>query len=266
MDNGRDAPRWKALVAMSMKGGVGKTTTAIGLANALTRRGHKVGILDVDVHGSALPRAMHFVKDPGYDPLLGAQLRPARVDGLQLFSIGLLFAEDTPNMWSGQMKLEAVEQVTSSAIAWDDDTEWLVVDSPPTSGDEVQSLLENMPNIYGVVIIAQPNDLSLLGDVKTLELLRETETPICGLLANMSGYTCPHCGTESNPFDRDTLDIERLAGEFGVPFLGAVPFAKESDRDPVLDQVVDIILGGNRIVLPKEKRGLRRRLMGSVLG
>jgi ATP-binding protein involved in chromosome partitioning len=256
----------KALVAMSMKGGVGKTTTAIGLANALKRRGYKVGILDVDVHGSAMPRALQLHKDPGYDPLLGGQLRPARVDGLQMFSIGLLFAEDTPNMWDGPMKLAAVEQVTTHSIAWDADLEWLVVDSPPTSGDEVQSLLGNMPNIFGAVIVTQPNDLSLLGDVKTLNLLRETQTPVCGLLANMSGYTCPHCGKESNPFDRETVDIEALADEFGVPYLGEVPFAPESERAPVLDKVVDTILGGQRIVLPQEKRGLRRRLMGLALG
>lgn len=256
----------KALVAMSMKGGVGKTTTAIGLANALKRRGYKVGILDVDVHGSALPRAMQLQNDPGYDPLLGGQLRPARVDGLQMFSIGLLFAEDTPNMWDGAMKLSAVEQVTTHSIAWDEDLEWLVVDSPPTSGDEVQSLLANMPNIFGAVIVTQPNDLSLLGDVKTLNLLRETQTPVCGLLANMSGYTCPHCRKQSNPFDRETVDIEELAGEFGVPYLGEVPFAPESERAPVLDQVVDRILGEQRIVLPQEKRGLRRRLMGMALG
>ena len=266
MNDQKPARSPNALVAMSMKGGVGKTTTAIGLANALKRRGYKVGILDVDVHGSALPRAMRLQKDPGFEPLLGGQMRPAQVDGLQMFSIGLLFAEDTPNMWGGQMKLEAVEQVTTGSIAWDAETDWLVVDSPPTSGDEVQSLLQNMPNIFGVIVIAQPNDLSLLGDVKTFNLLRETQTPVCGLLANMAGYTCPHCGKESNPFDRETVDIEQLADEFEVPYLGEVPFAKESERAPVLDQVVDTILGGQRVVLPKEKRTLRRRLMGGVLG
>jgi ATP-binding protein involved in chromosome partitioning len=134
----------------------------------------------VDIHGSALPRALHLVRDPGYEPLVGARLRPVTTDGFQLFSIGLLFREETPNMWDGAMKASAVKQIATTSIAWDEGPsagsgqalEWIVVDTPPTSGDEVQSLLEHLPNIYGAVIVAQPNDLSLLGITKTLNMLR----------------------------------------------------------------------------------------------
>ncbi|MDO8750920.1 MAG: ATP-binding protein [Dehalococcoidia bacterium] len=215
--------RPQALLALSMKGGVGKTTTAIGLARALQRRGHRTGLLDVDIHGSALPRALHLARDPGYEPLVGARLRPVNTDGFQIFSIGLLFREETPNMWDGAMKASAVKQIVTTSIAWDEGLEWIVVDTPPTSGDEVQSLLEHLPNIYGCVIVTQPNDLSLLGITKTLNMLREAEAPVCGLLANMAGYTCPHCGQKSNPFDRESVDVERLAEEYEVPYLGQVP-------------------------------------------
>jgi len=255
-----------ALLALSMKGGVGKTTTAIGLARALQRRGHKTAILDVDVHGSALPRALHLARDPGYEPLLGGRLRPATWDGLQLFSIGLLFREETPNLWDGSMKAGAIKQIATTSIAWDAGLEWVVVDTPPTSGDEVQSLLEHLPNIYGAVIVAQPNDLSLLGITKTLNMLRETEVAVCGLLANMAGYTCPHCGRQSNPFDREALDVERLAEEFGIAYLGAVPFAAERERVAVIDQVLEKVLEGRPVRLSKEKGGMRRWLMGKMLG
>jgi ATP-binding protein involved in chromosome partitioning len=256
----------QALLALSMKGGVGKTTTAIGLARALQRRGYKTAILDVDVHGSALPRALHLARDPGYEPLLGGRLRPVTWDGLQIFSIGLLFREETPNLWDGGMKAGAIKQIATTSIAWDQDLEWVVVDTPPTSGDEVQSLLEHLPNIYGAVIVAQPNDLSLLGITKTLNMLRETEVAVCGLLANMAGYTCPHCGRQSNPFDREALDVERLAEEFGIAYLGPVPFAGERERAAVMDQVLDKVLERRPVRLPREKGGMRRWLMGKMLG
>lgn len=255
-----------ALVTLSMKGGVGKTTVTIGLTRAFQRQGHKTALLDVDIHGSAIPRALHMERDPGYEPLVGAKLRPVTFDGFQLFSIGLLFRQETPNMWDGTMKAQAVQQIASFAIDWAPDIEWLVVDTPPTSGDEVQSLLENLPNIYGAVIVTQPNDLSLLGITKTLNMLRETQTPVCGLLTNMAGYTCPHCGQVSNPFDRDIVDTEQLAKAFRVPHLGHIPFAGEEMRDQVMDQVIGKILGKRPARLSKPKPGIRRKLLGLALG
>jgi Mrp family chromosome partitioning ATPase len=172
------------------------------------------------------------------------------------------------------MKAGAIKQIATTSIAWDEGPsagsgqalEWIVVDTPPTSGDEVQSLLEHLPNIYGAVIVAQPNDLSLLGITKTLNMLRETEVAVCGLLANMAGYTCPHCGRQSNPFDREALDVERLAEEFGIAYLGPVPFAGEMERAAVMDQVLDKVLERRPVRLPREKGGMRRWLMGKMLG
>ena len=255
----------QALLTMSMKGGVGKTTTAIGLAKSLQGRGYRTGLLDVDIHGSALPRALGLSRDPGYEPVEGARLRPVAWDGFQVFSIGLLFREDTANLWDGATKASAVKQIATTAIAWDDDLDWVVVDTPPTSGDEVQSLLEHLPGIYGGVIVTQPNDLSLLGMAKTINVMRETGTPVCGLVANMAGYTCPHCGRQSNPFDREAADIERLAGELGVAYLGKVPFAADKERAAALDDILDRVLAERPVHLPQERGGLRRWLMGKAL-
>lgn len=255
----------RALVTLSMKGGVGKTTIAIGLTRALLRRGLKTGLLDIDIHGSAVPQALRMQRAPGYTAIAGAKLRPASCDGFQLFSIGLLADPDTANMWKGQMEAQAVEQVATFAIDWDKDMEWLVVDTPPTSGDEVQSLLEHMEGIYGCVIVTQPNDLSLLGITKTLNMLRDKGIRVCGLLTNMAGYRCPHCGEVSNPFDREPVDTEKVAEAFGVPCLGHVPFAGDEERAPVMDQVIEQILGTKPRKLRKAGPGIRRRVLGLIL-
>lgn len=248
----------RALLALSMKGGVGKTTTTIGLGQALQRQGKKVALLDVDIHGSALPRALHLAIDPGYEALRNGKLQPVQCDGFQVFSIGgLLLHEDSPNMWKGEIKASAVKQIATTSIDWAPDLDWVVVDTPPTSGDEVQSLLEHLPNIYGSVVITQPNDLSILGIGKTLNLLRETESPVCGILVNMAGYTCPHCGEVSNPFDRESGDFRSQAEAFEVPYLGEVPLAGEAKRADALDLILARILKGRPVLLPKSKGGIR---------
>jgi len=250
---------------LSLKGGTGKTTICLGLAEGLQEMGKKVGLLDVDIHASALPRAIHLQKDPGYDPILGGKLRPVMHNGFQLFSIGLLFTEETPNMWDGETKASAVKQIATTSIAWDDDLEWVIVDTPPTSGDEVQSLLQYLPNIYGAVVICQPNDLAVLALHKTLNVLREAETPIAGIIANMAGYRCPHCGQVSNPFDRTPSDIQTLAEELHVRYLGHVPFAGHQERKQALQEVLNGILRNPPVTLEKKKGGMTRWLLDKAL-
>ena len=245
------------LVILSLKGGTGKTTTTMGIARELQRKGEKVGLLDVDIHASALPRALNLKKEPGYEAVAGGKLIPVTVDGFQVFSMGLLFPEDVPNMWEGEMKASAVEQISTTSIAWDQDLSWIIVDTPPTSGEEVQSLLKNMP-IHGAVIVCQPNDLSVLGMAKTLNVLKETETPISGIIANMVGYLCPHCGGISNPFDRSAEDVAALANRFGVHYLGEIPFGDAEARAESMVHIVDGILTLETITLHEKKGGIVR--------
>jgi len=251
----------RKIPVLSLKGGTGKTTLCLGLAEGLQERGKKVGLLDVDIHASSLPRALHLKREPGYDPLLGGKLRPVMHNGFQVFSIGLLFTEETPNMWDGETKASAVKQIATSAIAWDDDLEYVVVDTPPTSGDEVQSLLKYLPNIYGAVVVCQPNDLAVLALQKTINVLRENETPIAGIVANMAGYTCPHCGKVSNPFDRSPSDVQTLTEGLGLRYLGHVPFAGHQERKQALQEVLNGILRNKPIVMDKEKGGMTRWLL-----
>lgn len=250
---------------LSLKGGTGKTTICLGLAEVLQEMGKKVGLLDVDIHASALPRAIHLEKDPGYDPILGGKLRPVMHNGFQLFSVGLLFPEEDPNMWPGDVKAEAVKQIATTAIAWADDLEWVIVDTPPTSGDEVQSLLQHLPRIYGAVVICQPNDLAVLALHKTLNVLRDTETPIAGTIANMAGYRCPHCGQVSNLFDRTPSDVQTLAEALHIRYLGHIPFAEHQERKQALQEIVTSILTTQPITRKKEKGGVTRWALERLL-
>jgi len=168
-------------------------------------------------------------------------------------------------MWDGDTKASAVRQIATTSIAWDEDLEWVVVDTPPTSGDEVQSLLEHLPNIYGAIIVCQPNDLSVLGITKTLNVLRETATPICGIVANMAGYRCPHCGEISNPFDLDPINVQNLATQFKVSFLGYIPFAVEGERQAYILHMTREILREKPDTLKKDKGGASRWLLDKLL-
>ncbi len=255
----------KKIPVLSLKGGTGKTTICLDIARALRDMNYAVGLLDVDIHASALPRALHLQIPPGYDPILGGKLRPIFFEGFEIFSIGLLFPEDSPNMWPGDTKSSAVKQISTTSIAWGENLEWVVVDTPPTSGDEVQSLLANLKNIYGAVIVCQPNDLAVLALAKMLNVLKSTETPIAGVVANMAGYRCPNCGMVSNPFDRPPDDVRTAAESFGVRFLGQVPFAPPAVREGIIKEIVQDILKSKPITLKEEKGGAIRWGLDKVL-
>ena len=255
----------RKLPVLSLKGGTGKTTICLGLAEALRDAGKRVGLLDVDIHASALPRAIGLQKDPGYEPRRGGMMYPINHDGYQVFSIGLLYPEEDPNMWPGPAKASAVKQLVTTSVAWEEDLEWIVVDTPPTSGDELKSLLENLPNIYGCVIVCQPNDLAVLAIAKMLNVLMATETPIAGVLANMAGYRCPYCREVSNPFDRETSDVRSIAERFGVAYLGAVPFAGNDIRQPALRGILDSILRTRPSTLHRPNGGVTRGALEKLL-
>jgi ATP-binding protein involved in chromosome partitioning len=250
---------------LSLKGGTGKTTTCLDIARVLRDRGNKVGLLDVDIHASALPRALNLEKPPGYEALLGGKLRPIQYDGFEIFSTGLLFPEEAPNMWDGETKADAVRQIATTSIAWDEGLEYVVIDTPPTSGDEVQSLLTHLKNVLGAVIICQPNELAVLALAKTINVLRSTETPISGVVANMTCITCPNCGQSISLFNVLIEDIEKLVAAQGVRFLNVIPFGPEKTRRPYVERIVDRMLRYPPVVLREKKGGFSRWGLKKIL-
>ncbi len=212
-----DIPNIKQIIAVaSGKGGVGKSTTAVNLALALSKQGHRVGILDADIHGPNQP-AMLGVKDRP-DVQQGNKLLPVEAHGLQSMSIGYLMDATTPMIWRGPMVSKALQQLLFET-AWGE-LDYLIIDLPPGTGDVQLTMVQKIP-VTGAVIVTTPQDIALLDARKGLEMFRKVGVPVLGIIENMSTHICSECGHEDPIFASG--GAKRLAGEVNAKLLGQLP-------------------------------------------
>ena len=206
-----------AVIAVaSGKGGVGKSTTSVNLALALSQLGHKTGILDADIYGPSLPLMMGITDKP--DSPDGKRLLPMEKFGLKCMSIGFMVPSDTPMIWRGPMVMGALEQLMGD-VDWGD-LDVLIVDMPPGTGDAQLTMAQRVA-LAGAVIVSTPQDLALLDARKGLNMFRRVEVPVLGIVENMSYFLCPHCGERSDIFTHG--GARKAASQMGVGFLGEVP-------------------------------------------
>jgi ATP-binding protein involved in chromosome partitioning len=204
------------LAVASGKGGVGKSTVAANLAVALARAGRRVGLVDADVYGPSQPRIMGNEQRP---EIADKQIVPVEAWGVKMLSLGQLVEAGKALAWRGPMAASALGQLLEGD--WGD-SDLLVVDLPPGTGDIQLSLIQKWKPA-GAVIVSTPQDLALIDATRAIDLFRKMDVPVIGLIENMSGYQCPHCGEVSDPFGAG--GAEAAARVMSIPFLGRVPLA-----------------------------------------
>jgi ATP-binding protein involved in chromosome partitioning len=213
-----DKVRRQIVVVGSGKGGVGKSTLTANLAVALARAGRKVGVVDADIYGPSQPMLLDAVdKRPTAE---GQQLIPVESPhGVSLLSMGQLVAPGKAIAWRGPMTGSALGQLMDAA--WGD-VELLLVDLPPGTGDVQLTMLQKFKPA-GAIVVSTPQDLALIDATRALDLFRQADIPIVGIVENMAGYLCPHCGQPSDPFGAGGAEAASRA--LGEVFLGRIPLA-----------------------------------------
>ncbi|UUR09481.1 Mrp/NBP35 family ATP-binding protein [Sphingomonas glaciei] len=206
----------KLIAVGSGKGGVGKSTVSVNLAIALARLGHKVGIIDADIYGPSQPTLLGTSERP---EARDKQLIPVEAQGVKLLSVGQLVSPGHALAWRGPMASGALAQLVEGD--WSG-TELIIVDLPPGTGDVQLSLIQKSRPV-GAVVVSTPQDLALIDARRAIDLFGKTSVPVLGIIENMAGYQCPHCGETSDPFGSG--GAEAAAAELGVPFLGRLPLS-----------------------------------------
>jgi ATP-binding protein involved in chromosome partitioning len=209
-------PGVKNLIAVaSGKGGVGKTTLAVNLALALVKLGHKVGLLDADVYGPNVPIMLGSTTEPM--TTVQQRIIPVDAQGLKMISMGLLNPGDKPVIWRGPMLHSVITQFLRS-VEWGE-LDYLVIDLPPGTGDVQLTLIQTVA-VTGAVVVTTPSTVALADVRKAIEMFRQVNVEVLGVVENMSTFSCPHCGKPVDIFGHG--EGSRTAIEYGVPLLGEV--------------------------------------------
>jgi len=206
------------VVVLSGKGGVGKSTVAVNLAVALMMAGKRVGLLDVDIHGPSVPTMLgleHEQLQGGADGLV-----PAEVGGLKVMSIGFFLNNpDDAVIWRGPLKMGVIKQFLKD-VAWGD-LDFLIIDSPPGTGDEPLSVCQLIGKLDGAIVVTTPQKVAAIDVRKSVNFCRQLKVPVLGVVENMSGFACPKCGEVTQVFR--TGAGQEIARDMLVPYLGAIP-------------------------------------------
>jgi ATP-binding protein involved in chromosome partitioning len=209
-------PGVKNLVAVaSGKGGVGKTTVAVNLALALTKLGYNVGLLDADVYGPNVPIMLGATNEPLATPQ--QRIIPVQAQGLKMISMGLLNPGDKPVIWRGPMLHSVITQFLRS-VEWGE-LDYLIIDLPPGTGDVQLTLIQTVA-VSGAVVVTTPSAVALADVRKAIEMFRQVNVEVLGVVENMSTFSCPHCGKPVDIFGHG--EGAKTATAYGVPVLGEI--------------------------------------------
>lgn len=243
------------ILVLSNKGGVGKSSIAINLACSLSEKGFKVGILDADLHGPSVAKMLGFEGKRLQGSPEGIIPISVSSNLVAISMASLIENSDAPLIWRGPLKMMALKQFLGE-VEWGN-LDFLIIDSPPGTGDEPLSICQLIPELEGGVIVTTPQEVALLDSRKCVNFLRKLKIPILGIIENMSRLKCPHCGENIDLFKSG--GGEKAAKEFNLPFLGKIPIEinmvnstdegkpyifqyKDSETAQAFNQVVELIL------------------------
>jgi len=207
------------VLVLSGKGGVGKSTVAVNLAMSLALAGKHVGLLDIDIHGPSVPKILGIERE--IVQITGDILLPVEMtDNLKVMSIGFLLRQsDDAVIWRGPMKYQMIKQFLKD-VQWGE-LDFLIVDSPPGTGDEPLAIVQLLESADGAVIVTTPQEVALSDVRKCISFCNNLNLSVLGVLENMSGFICPKCGEKTDVFKSG--GGENMAQQMGVPFLGRIP-------------------------------------------
>lgn len=206
------------IIVLSGKGGVGKSTVAVNLAASLMLSGNRVGLLDVDIHGPSIPTMLGLEnQSPAHAD--GAMI-PIRMGSMKVMSIGFFLKhQDEAVVWRGPLKTNAIKQFLKD-VEWGD-LDYLIVDSPPGTGDEPLSVCQLIGKLDGAVIVTTPQKVAAVDVRRSISFCRLIKVPVLGVVENMSGFACPKCGEVTQIFCSG--GGKKIAEDMKVPFLGSIP-------------------------------------------
>ncbi len=208
------------IAVASGKGGVGKSTIAANLAMALAKQGKSVGLMDLDVYGPSVPTLFGGVQPPRVED--EHTIYPAEKYGIQIMSFGFFIEQDSPVIWRGPLVMKLVTQFLNDVV-WKP-MDYLILDLPPGTGDVQLSLVQQV-KLDGAIIVTTPQDLALADVKRGANMFSKVNTPVLGIVENMSYFVCPHCGKESYIFSQG--GGERESRRLNVPLLGRIPLTED---------------------------------------
>ncbi len=209
------------IVVMSGKGGVGKSTVAVHLSESLSRKGFCTGLMDIDLHGPSVPAMIGIGQTPMSISADNKMIPVKKNENLHIVSIAsLLESPDDPIIWRGPMKMGVIEQFIND-VAWPD-LDYLVVDCPPGTGDEVLSIIQLLKKVSGAIIVSTPQKIAYLDVRKSIQFANKLDVPLLGLVENMTAIQCPHC--HQPIFLSDASESNRASKDFNIDILGHIPW------------------------------------------
>ncbi len=213
------------IIVLSGKGGVGKSSVSVNTATALWLKGKKVGILDIDIHGPSIGKMTGIPPTKRLELNENGEPSPIKIrDNFYVLTIAVLLdSEDTPVVWRGPLKMGAIKQFLGD-IQWPE-LDYLIIDCPPGTGDEPLSAIQLIGKVDGSIIVSTPQEVAFLDARKTINFSKMLQVPVIGIIENMSGFKCPHCGEITYIFKSG--GAHKAAKDLNVDILGQIPFEIE---------------------------------------